>query len=180
MKKLIYGTLFLALVGIGLISCKKAEINKTENQSSIELNTKEAPLVPKIRHFECGEPISGYPYPCPNANCDFMGDNCLPTVYIYSDRKGYYDGNYEEYLEAVDILDYYIFVGNTPNFFENYVDEYLMLMPYLGDPERYPILDDLKSGYTSVRKHPKTIASEEVVNIYEIFVVETGEPPVYE
>ena len=43
MKKLIYGTLFLAIVGIGLVSCQKAEILKT-NQSSVnyQLNEKQA------------------------------------------------------------------------------------------------------------------------------------------
>jgi len=47
MKKLIYGALFLTLVGIGMISCKKdiAHLEKEENvyTDNISVNTKEAP-----------------------------------------------------------------------------------------------------------------------------------------
>jgi len=172
-----------AVAIVAFFSCEKAENNYVKDENGNQENfiekTKKAPLVPPLRYFECGEPIAGSPYPCPNANCDYMGWDCLPTVYIFSDRQGCYNGNYEDYLQAVDILDYYIFINNTPFFFKNYVDELLLLMPDLGHPERYPILDDLKSGYTSVEKHPKRLASEEIINTYKIFVVETGESPLY-
>ncbi len=37
MKKLIYGTLFLAIVGVGVVACKKANINSaTSNESKLE------------------------------------------------------------------------------------------------------------------------------------------------
>lgn len=43
MKKLIYGTLFLALVGIGLLSCQKTEILKTnQSNENFQLNDKQS------------------------------------------------------------------------------------------------------------------------------------------
>ena len=128
MKNFRYGVLFLAIVGIGLFSCQKAEVNKTENQSPIELTAKRGPFVPPLRHFECGEPVVGSIYPCPNARCFYLGYDCLPTVYIYAEKRGFYISNYEEYLEATDLLDYFINTKNTSAFFENHVDEYLLLI----------------------------------------------------
>jgi len=87
--------------------------------------------------------------------------------------------NYQQYIKASKLLDYYIELGKTTEFFENFRKEYIILMPELVVTGRYPILKDLKAGYTSVSKHPQTLKSGEEVYIYQIFVVETGEPPVY-
>ncbi|MCK9401321.1 MAG: hypothetical protein M0Q51_15190 [Bacteroidales bacterium] len=172
MKKIV-SILSLILILIIVISCEKEVINTDDNQTSQVISLKQQPL-PPIRFFECGAPDPSSPYPCPNARCYYMGWDCLMDVIIYGIT------NIDDYNRAASILDEYINVGNTEEFFSEYSEEVGILMPELKDPARQAILTDLQNGITSVKKHPvfNSISQQELY-IYQIYVVETGDPPNY-
>jgi len=173
MKKIISLLSCLILILIIVISCEKEVVNTDDNQTSQVISLKDQPL-PPIREFECGTPVPGSPYPCPNASCYYIGYDCFYDVIIWGTT------NIDAYNRAASILDYYINVGNTEAFFSEYSEEVGILMPELKDPARQAMLTDLQNGKTSVKKHPVfNSISQQWLYIYQIYVVETGDPPNY-
>lgn len=178
MKKYFQKYIICLIIFLFIFSCKKEnvkeEIRKTSNTVLNNHKYKSTGL-PPIRWFECGpqtEPPSQYP--CPNASCPYMGWNCSIDVIIIGTQ------NLQAYNTAAEHLDTYIEAQNTSEFFEEYLDEAVILMPELSDPEREEMLNDLQNGITSVKKHPVYVDEyEQYLNIYQIYVVETGESPNY-
>jgi hypothetical protein len=156
-----------------MTSCEKEARNTDDNQTSNVISLKQQEL-PPIREFECGPSDPNSPYPCPNADCPYMGWNCFAETLIYG------IADIRIYMRAAVILDEYIEDCNTQEFFSEYIEEVEILMPELQDPDRQVILTDLQNGTTSVRKHPvfNAITNQELF-IYQIYVVATGEPPNY-
>ncbi len=171
-KAIIISTSIFLIISIS-ISCSKEELkNDTKKTSFASVYTKS--MLPPINEFDCGAPDNTSPYPCPNANCKYMGWDCLWEVLIIGIRDKV------SYNKAAELLDTYIDSGHTGDFFKNYPEEVSILMPEVVISERKIMLDDLKNQITTVRKHP--IYSEEYeqeVFIYQIYVIETGESPNY-
>lgn len=85
MKKLIYGVLFLALVGIAFVSCKKTEI--IEIQEFTQKNTDNEILAPpSYKIYLCalgyqgGYPVFGYKCLGSDGNCNKYVPDCTPFV----------------------------------------------------------------------------------------------------
>ncbi|MEI6697282.1 MAG: hypothetical protein WCO13_14605 [Bacteroidota bacterium] len=171
MKKLIIVSSIFLIISI---SCKKEEIkNDVKIESITKATSHNKSTLPPIREFDCGAPAPS-PYPCPNANCKYMGWDCAFEVDIHSRGEGL------AYTEAANILDTYIVSGQTGDFFKNYPNEVKILMVEITTPERILMLDDLKNGVTTVRKHPVYSSEyEQEINVYQIYVVGTGKSPNY-
>lgn len=172
MKKIIV-IISLLISGIIIYSCSKEDNNVIlKEQKSLISNNKSN--LPPVNWFECGPPDPSSPYPCPNASCPYMGWDCAVEVLI----KGIKDK--VAYQKASELLDGFINHNNTGEFFKDYPEQVAVLMPELCVAERRIMLDDLKNQVTSVRKHPVYSQEfDEIINIYQIYVKETGERPNY-
>ncbi len=181
MKQVIkIGTLFLLILIIAS-SCEKDDSYNNTEQVAEDNFQKE---LPPYREFECGEQTNPpSPYPCPNANCDYMGWDCLWEHVVYDPPHGGDGMSYTGYSEAAEVLQMYISDNNTVSFFKTRKQELSILMPSLvdpSDPVLQAMLSDLQSGITSVIMHPVFISDEELPRyIFQIYVVETGNPPDY-
>jgi len=101
MKKLIYGGLFLAAVGIGFVGCKKSTEKIQPKEQSVEQkeivesadNTKAAALWPKIKvkiaHTKKHTPGEEFPKPCgkPFWICVIFGSTALGDEEIISEEE---------------------------------------------------------------------------------------------
>lgn len=125
MKNLVFGALFLALVGIGLISCKKTEIIEieefTQKSTSNEKNEILAP--PSWKTYLCalgyqgGLPVFGYKCLGSDGNCNKYIPDCTP----FGTKSG--AANFGEVLVHELILVDHEMILNNIEVFQPLIDE---------------------------------------------------------
>lgn len=110
MKKVFYGTLFLALVGIGVVGCKKTDLSKNEENVSTSILTAKAN---GRVYFDNGDPngVEGIDY-----GCSGSGGGCLPEVTVKPSivnpvKNVYYSAGNNSLVST-------IFTNNKIDFFE--------------------------------------------------------------
>lgn len=171
--------LVVLILAIGIMSsCEKESVNQIDNQQH-EVSYKDAPQLPPYRFFVCGDPVPGSPYPCPNADCPYIGWDCLDEVIIYAIPHD----SYVEYLQAANLLQGYIDNGNVESFFANQTSAIQTLIPSFTPPlnaVQQATLNDLQNGVTAVKLHPVYDSqSGREYYIIQIYVVATGDAPDY-
>ena len=161
MKKLIYGTVFLAIVGIGLVACKKDTVSaENERQTKTKELLTEAKSFSKEHNENVMKVLDGYEISMFNVNsmnetqafCDIVNNELGTKAYISTEVNNTYSIiNFED--ETLKLADY--FTDKQAKLYLSKIDELL----FITEEDN---LDKLISGINKVENE---MVSDESVSI---------------